>query len=106
MLCQHLGFRKTDKNAVVTLVEGIFGRGHRIATGDLICYKKKSSGTSCCVNLAPSTTKSDVRMPYVKCKYHVYVMFQIQISEQGWISSFSSFFQSKRSRGLEKIARS
>ena len=72
MLCQHLGFDKTDRNAIATQK---FGRKYNIATGDLICYKKQPSQTSCCVNLALSTTENDVTMPYVKCKYQVLQIF-------------------------------
>ncbi len=72
MLCQHLGLDKTDRNAIVTHK---FGRKNNIATGDLICYKKQISQTSCCVNLAPSTTENDVTMPYVKCKYQSLQIF-------------------------------
>jgi hypothetical protein len=66
MLCQHLGFKETDANAIRFIK---IGCEQDIATGNLICYKTQPSGTSCCIRLVPSKTKSDVDMPYVKCEY-------------------------------------
>ena len=65
MLCRHLGFGETSVNAV-KLVE--VGTNEQIATGDLMCYNTESSGISCCVHLVPSTTASNVNIPYAECK--------------------------------------
>ncbi len=66
MLCQHLGFKETDAN---TISSYRFPRGYNIATGDLICYKKQPSGTSCCAHLKPSTNQRTVKIPHTRCKY-------------------------------------
>ena len=67
MLCQHLGFEDTGVIRTARL-DGI----RYIATGDLICYKTRSSETSCCVYLQPSrtnTTSIKIPWPSVRCKY-------------------------------------
>ena len=65
-LCQHLGFEETDSNVIQDVR---LGSGQQIATGDLICYNTKPSGTSCCVHLEPSTSTKSTSFPYVRCKY-------------------------------------
>ena len=75
MLCQHLGFKETDAN---TIESRRFSAGYNIATGDLICYKKQPSGTSCCAHLKPSTNQRTVRVQYARCKY-IHVCMQIII---------------------------
>ena len=65
MLCQHLGFKETDTNTISRVrVIGRLG-----LEGDLICYRKQPSGTSCCVHLTKPTKKRTVLMPLPKCKY-------------------------------------
>ncbi|XP_028417344.1 receptor-type tyrosine-protein phosphatase F-like [Dendronephthya gigantea] len=67
MLCQHMGFDETANNIIrrrtLRMRESV-----KIASGDLICYSRQSKGTSCCAHLVPSTTRSTVSVPYVKCK--------------------------------------
>jgi hypothetical protein len=66
MLCQHLGFDKTDASDINT---GLFGSRSLIATGDLICNNTQASGISCCTHLVPSTTTTNVRISKVICEY-------------------------------------
>ena len=70
MLCQYLGFDKTDANDINT---GQFGSGLLIATGDLICNNTQASGISCCTHLVPSTTTSNVRISKVRCEYGIHI---------------------------------
>ncbi|XP_028417346.1 uncharacterized protein LOC114541738 [Dendronephthya gigantea] len=67
MLCQHMGFVETAKNIIwrrrIRLLEGL-----KIASGDLMCYRRRLRRTSCCAHLVLSTTMSSVPVPYVKCK--------------------------------------
>ncbi|XP_028410756.1 uncharacterized protein LOC114533438 isoform X2 [Dendronephthya gigantea] len=67
MLCQHLGFVETTENNIMRRRMRFLG-GLKIASGDLICYRRHSKGTSCCAHLVLSTTRSFVSVPYVKCK--------------------------------------
>ena len=62
-LCQHLGFGEIEMT--------ITGRTRDIddiATGDLVCYNKQPSGTSCCAYLQPSKTSSSITVPFANCK--------------------------------------
>jgi hypothetical protein len=72
MLCQHLGFKETDAN---TIDSSRFPRGYNIATGDLICYKKQPSGTSCCAHLKPTNQRTG-NILHTRCKY-IHVCIQI-----------------------------
>ena len=68
MLCKHLGFEEKEGNNFETrTLEG----GENILAGDLICYKKKPSGTSCCtyLKISKASPQSSAEIPYVKCKY-------------------------------------
>ena len=68
MLCQHLGFEETASNDIATAYRRST-TGLHFATGDLICYNTRSSETSCCVHLQPSTTTASITLPNAKCKY-------------------------------------
>ncbi|XP_028413353.1 uncharacterized protein LOC114536224 [Dendronephthya gigantea] len=67
MLCKHLGFGETGVNAVKKVE---IGANEKIGTGDLVCYSNtRSSETSCCAHLVPSTTTSNMNISYVECKF-------------------------------------
>ena len=69
MLCRHLGF---DAETGAYSAFSRISPGHKMASGDFICYNVHLNETSCCVNLKPFTAKGTVlRMPYVKCKCYV-----------------------------------
>jgi hypothetical protein len=65
MLCQHLGFETFDDISAETRQ---FEKGQQIITGDLICHNTEPNGTSCCIHLKPSTSNTNTKIPYVKCK--------------------------------------
>ena len=62
ILCQHLGFEATEEGTETDTLE----RGTRIVTGDLICYALLR-GTSCCIRLKPSVSRTSTKIPNVKC---------------------------------------
>ncbi|CAB4010349.1 neuronal cell adhesion molecule isoform X1 [Paramuricea clavata] len=66
MLCQHLGFKETNTNDISSNFQ--IGAGRDIATGSLVCYSKRPRETSCCINLVPSTSTSNTKMTWAKCK--------------------------------------
>lgn len=64
LLCEHLGF---DEEKDIRYKH--INRGEIIATGDLICYKTQSGGTSCCAYLQRSKSSSTTYIPNLRCKY-------------------------------------
>ncbi|CAB4005117.1 ---NA---, partial [Paramuricea clavata] len=66
MLCQHLGFKEMDTNDISSNFQ--IGAGRDIATGSLICYSTRPSETSCCINLVRSTSTSNSKLTWAKCK--------------------------------------
>lgn len=70
MLCQHLGFRGTDKDH--TGNKEFAKKNYRLfLTGDLMCYNQESNRKSCCVNLVPVKITPPVQLPYVRCEYMI-----------------------------------
>lgn len=68
MLCQFLGFGGIEYRYFYW-TSTFRLTGYNIATGDLICYKRPSNETSCCVHLTPSKTERPILMPLAWCKY-------------------------------------
>lgn len=68
MLCQHLGFARTTEK-IISRRRFRSPSGLKLASGDLICYNRRSRVTSCCAHLVPSTINSTIALPYVECEY-------------------------------------
>ncbi|XP_028399358.1 uncharacterized protein LOC114522809 [Dendronephthya gigantea] len=66
ILCEHLGFSETSANTIRNME---IAANEEIASGDLVCNNNTgSSGTSCCVDLVPSTTFLNVNISYAEYK--------------------------------------
>ena len=81
MLCQHLGF---EENTNDTIDFDSIANGEKIATGHLVCHKPQPNHEiSCCIYLEPSTTTSEVTIPYVRCKSNHDIIIAMQRRRQG-----------------------